>query len=626
MKWLLLTPPMTQLNTPYPATAYLCGQLKRTRVKTTQVDASIDWFWRLMSAEGLQQIAERMNEKASSHTNWYHRNAAQIKQRMPAVLSFLSGSDPSLVARIASRRFLPEGPRFSQIGPSGGQEGYLDWAFGVMGLQDRAKYFASLWLDDIADAIKDGVDPAFAFVRYGESIAASQPKLSPVIEAAMKDLPTLKMLDTLTLDYLSEHQPEVVGMSLPFAGNVVGALRMAITIKRHRPSIKVVWGGGYINTELRELSEPGLFDYVDALTYDDGEQPLVFLDEYFAGARPVSALRRTRLRDGYLDSATEPPLQFSETSTPTYAGLPLDRYLSIVEVLNPMHRLWSDARWNKLTVAHGCYWKKCAFCDVSLDYIARYQPLGAKALVDRMETMMKETGLSGFHFVDEAAPPAALEAMADEIVARGLSVSWWGNIRFEKKFDRKLCQKLAQSGCIAVTGGLEVASNRLLERMQKGVTVEQVARVTKAFNDAGILAHAYLMYGFPTQSAQETVDSLEMVRQLFNEGCLDSAFWHRFSTTVHSPVGKNPEQYQVTLHPHPDATFAKNDVPFEDPTGTDHAAFGPGLAKAVYNFMHGMGLDEDVRQWFCDIKSVKVPKTKVAPDFIAQALRQRRAD
>jgi hypothetical protein len=117
--------------------------------------------------------------------------------------------------------------------------------------------------------------------------------------------------------------------------------------------------------------------------------------------------------------------------------------------------------------------------------------------------------------------------------------------------------------------------------MKKGVSVEQVARVTRAFSDAGILVHAYLMYGFPTQTAQDTVDALEYVRQLFAAGCIQSGFFHRFTCTVHSPVGKHPEQYGVTLYPPLQTTFANNDINFTDATGVDHDVFGAALKKGA---------------------------------------------
>jgi hypothetical protein len=253
---------------------------------------------------------------------------------------------------------------------------------------------------------------------------------------------------------------------------------------------------------------------------------------------------------------------------------------------------------------------------VSLDYISRYEGASAATLVDRIETIVSETGQTGFHFVDEAAPPKALKTLAAELQRRQLAISWWGNIRFEKSFSPALCQQLADSGCIAISGGLEVASDRLLTLMKKGVSVEQVARVTKAFSDAGILVHAYLMYGFPTQTVQDTVDALEYVRQLFETGCIQSGFFHRFACTVHSPVGKNPEDYGVTLQALPPVSFAKNDIGFIDPTGVDHDMLGIALKKALYNYMHGIGLEEDVRSWF----NTKVPRTTVARHRIARAL------
>ena len=116
--------------------------------------------------------------------------------------------------------------------------------------------------------------------------------------------------------------------------------------------------------------------------------------------------------------APEPDVRHAALPAPSYAGLRLSEYLDVLSVPNPMHRLWNDGRWNKLTVAHGCYWKRCTFCDVTLDYIARYDPAPAARFVDHMEAVIAETGQSGFHFVDEAAPPAALRDIALEILAR----------------------------------------------------------------------------------------------------------------------------------------------------------------------------------------------------------------
>jgi hypothetical protein len=631
MRVLSIIAPMTQLNTPYPSTAYLTGFLRSQGIESVQEDLALKLVLALFTPKGLQSVYDKANTlevaQRSASVNYFLDFFDSYVSTIAPTIAFLQGRDSTLSHRIAGRGFLPEGPRFAALDAYGDSEAAdpLAWAFGALGQQDRARHLATLYLNDLADVLRDAIDPRFEFVRYGESLASSQASFEP-LALALATEPTLidSLLQNLTRQALDHHQPNLVLLSVPFPGTVYAALRIAQTIKAHSPQIKIAMGGGYVNTELREVTEPRLFDYVDFVTLDSGERPLLALLEHLQGKRSAQRLVRTFVRNA--DSGevqkiqwAEPDVAFEDVGTPTWDGLPLDKYLSLLDMLNPMHRLWSDGRWNKLTIAHGCYWKKCSFCDVSLDYIARYETTTASKLVDRIEQIVKETGQTGFHFVDEAAPPKALKALAQEILRRKLHISWWGNIRFEKTFTPELAELLAQSGCIAMSGGLEVASDRLLDLMKKGVSVAQVARVTKGFSDAGILVHAYLMYGFPTQTVQDTVDALEYVRQLFEAGCIQSGFFHRFTCTVHSPVGLDPSAYGITLKPMPVVTFAKNDIGFDDPTGVDHAALGLGLKKAIYNFMHGLGLEEDVRSWF-DMGSVSCPKPLVKRSFIAKAL------
>lgn len=630
---LSIIPPMTQLNTPYPSTAYLTGFLRARGIEAAQVDLALELVLTLFSQNGLAALHQEASAVAIKHrspaVSFFLDNAERYHATIEPTIAFLQGKDSTVAYRICGRNYLPEGARFAPLDeyidpddPEGGDP--LGWAFGALGLQDRGRHLATLYLNDLADVLRDAVDPRFEFVRYAESLAQSQPSFQPLADALAAPFNLIdRTLQLLTRATIGKHLPQVVLISTPFPGNVYAAFRIAQTIKADHPDIVTVLGGGYVNTELRSLAEPRVFDYFDYVTLDDGERPILALLELLRDVRPQDQLVRTFLRDHASGTVVyrqypEPDIAFAEVGTPTWDGLPIDQYLSVLDMLNPMHRLWSDGRWNKLTVAHGCYWKKCSFCDVSLDYISRYDGVAATTLVDRIETIIAETGQSGFHFVDEAAPPKALRAMASELITRNRSISWWGNIRFEKSFTPELCQLLAESGCIAISGGLEVASDRLLNLMKKGVSVDQVARVTHAFAEAGILVHAYLMYGFPTQTVQDTVDALEYVRQLFEAGCIQSGFFHRFACTVHSPVGQNPQEYGITLAPQAKVSFALNDIKFIDPSGVDHDALGRALNKALYNYMHGIGLDTDVRNWFDE----HVPRPRVAKHFIAKALAQ----
>lgn len=638
---LSLIPPMTQLNTPYPATAYLTGFLRSRGIEAAQDDLALKLVLRLFSPEGLEVLQTAAQACVQRHQVEQKVPPAQVVHFLDAyasyrltrgpVLRFLQGRDATLAHRINSRGFLPEGARFASLDNyvDDGSGDPLFWAFGALGASDKARHLATLYLNDLADVLRWAVDPRFEFVRYAEQLATSQASFEPLAQALAAPPNWVdETLAQLTREVVMQHRPTLVLLSVPFPGSVYAALRIAQTIKTCFPGVAIALGGGFVNTELRELAEPRIFDFVDFVTLDAGERPLLALIEHIQGQRPREQLVRTFVRENpegglarvVWHHAPEPEIRFEETGTPTWDGLPLDEYLSLLDMLNPMHRLWSDGRWNKLTVAHGCYWKQCSFCDVSLDYISRYDAASAETLVDRIEHIVRETGQTGFHFVDEAAPPKSLKALSAELQRRGTAISWWGNIRFEKSFTPELCLQLADSGCIAVTGGLEVASDRLLKLMKKGVSVDQVARVTKAFADAGVLVHAYLMYGFPTQTVQDTVDALEYVRQLFENGCLHSGFFHRFACTVHSPVGLRPHEYGIRLQPLPAGGFARNDVGFIDPTGTDHDALGKGLKKALYNYMHGVALDEDVRAWFSPYVKGKIPRPTVARGHIAKAL------
>ena len=614
---LLISPPFTQLNTPYPATAYIKGFLNTQDISSQQLDLGIETILSLFSKQGLEKLfsqAEKNIDAATENAQRIYALRSEYIHTIEPVISFLQDEDPTLSHFICERNFLPEASKFSQLED-------LEWAFGSMGIRDQARHIATLYLEDLSDFLVETVDPHFGFSRYAERLgmsAATFDELHNELQVEPSFI-TEMMLEILEAE-IAETAPTLVCLTVPFPGNLFAALQCGKWLKKHHPSITIAMGGGYPNTELRSLSDARVFEYVDFICLDDGEAPLMNLVSFLETNGSVDMLKRTfALVDGevtYCNANTTPDIKQEKVGTPDYTGLPLKKYLSVIQLTNPMHRLWSDGRWNKLTMAHGCYWGKCTFCDISLDYIKLYEGSSAATIVDRMEELVAQTGERGFHFVDEAAPPSLMKAVALEILKRKLVVSWWTNIRFEKNFHYDLCRLLAASGCIAVSGGLEVASDRLLELIAKGVTVEQVAKVNENFNRAGVMVHAYLMYGFPTQTAQETIDSLEVVRQMFENNVMQSAFWHRFAMTAHSPVGMNPDAFQVENMTKVTGSFANNDLVHEDPTGTDHELFSEGLKKSLYNYMHGVCLDWPLHKWF----DHKVPKTSLAPDLIESFL------
>lgn len=618
---LFITPPFTQLNTPYPSTVYLKGYLNTISISSEQADLSLEVILSIFSQAGLTGLFAEADTKQRQ----FSKNARRMLNRredyirtIGPVIHFLQSRNDNLAYLICRGDYLPEAGRFRA---ARSQED-LEWAFGTMGLRDKARYMATLYLEDLSDLIIECIDPEFGFSRYAEHLGRSASSFDRIYSKLNEPLSfTDRHLIRLLEEKIEKINPEIIAVTIPFPGNLYSALRCGQWIKQHHPNLKIVMGGGFANTELRTINDRRFFEYTDFLVLDDGEEPLTQLIRYVNKEIPVSELVRTFTIDEtgdivYLDNQSVKNIHPNDTGTPDYSGLPLDRYISVIEMINPMHKLWSDGRWNKMTLAHGCYWGKCAFCDGSLDYIRRYAPNNAITLVDRMEQVIAQTGEIGFHFVDEAAPPALLKELATEIIRRKLTVVWWGNIRFEKSFTPELCFLLKSSGCIAVSGGLEVASDRLLQLINKGVTIKQVASAAQHFTKSGIMVHAYLMYGFPTETTQETVDSLEVVRQLFEIGLVQSGFWHRFAMTAHSPVGQNPEKYHCIVTEPPFGGFARNDMQFTEEKEPSHERFGEGLRVSLYNYMNATGFDLPLQKWF----DFKIPSTTIPRNFIRKTL------
>ena len=275
---------MTQLNTPYPSTAYLTGFLRSRGVDAVQEDLALALVLSFFTTEGMAEIRAQAltvpEESRSASVNFFLDYFDSYQSTIAPTISFLQGRDSTLSHRINTRDFLPEGPRFASLDVFDDEEAgdSLSWAFGALGSQDRARHLATLYLNDLSDVLRDAVDDRFEFVRYAESLASSQPTFTPLADAlgAKSTLMDLH-LHELAGKAIERHQPDLVLLSVPFPGAMYAALRIAQVIKKSYPKIKIALGGGYVNTELRELSDARIFDYVDFITLDSGERPLLAL-------------------------------------------------------------------------------------------------------------------------------------------------------------------------------------------------------------------------------------------------------------------------------------------------------------------------------------------------------------
>ena len=559
MRILLITPPLTQLNTPYPATAYLKGYYKAQGADVRQVDLGIEVADRVLSQEFLSDIG--LEEQA---------------RLIEPVKRFLRGQDDTLGPRIANRSLLPEGKRFEQL-----DEDNLEWSFGVSGTTDKAMHLATLFIEDIADYVREHVDPHFDLVRYAEYLSNDAPTFDPLY-AELQQEPSVidQMMLTLLADCVSEFSPDKVCLTVPFPGCLYGALRCGQWLKANtKATIEI--GGGFPNTEWRQLSDQRIYEFCDEVVIDGCREA----DQY----------------------------------CPDFSDLPLDKYLSLTEMTNPMHRLWSQGRWNKMVMAHGCYWHRCAFCDTSLDYVCGYKPTDIEPLYNGLLKTARQKGVYGIHFVDEALPPVALKKFALLNARAGNPLYFWGNVRFEKTFSKDLAAFLSYCGLGGVSAGIESATGTGLESINKGTDIASITQACCAFKEAGILVHAYMIYGFWNDTAQSIIDSMETLRQFFTAGLLDSAFWHKFVLTRNSTVYNQWEKdgtLDLVSGADSSSAFARNNLHFKGEEKFNK--FGSPLDTALNAWMHGDRLEQKVQKWF----DFQVPTPNVSRDFIEGLINQ----
>ncbi len=669
MNVLILQPPIVQLNTAYPSGAYLSAFFKSLGHKTSWLDLSRELYYEIFSRAGLTKLfflcsknalalAEKAENSGDEATAFNLRRYVAQKDLWIDWIDFITamlrpGKRDSLSSgyenahRFVFGAHVPRGSRM---------ENYLANLNHDL-TTDDARALASFALADLADFIAVAFDKNFSLVRYAESLTVSESSFEDVAKGA--DSPILKefyipMLNRLFFEWTLHKSPEklLVLISVPFAGTFAAALATGRFFKTHfKDSVYVSFGGGFINTELRETNEQSLFNFCDAISYDRGyasykqliQEMEASLSQNSPGdfchacvSRPIFKLRQfAKLADGSI-SVIEPlsdessddykravayEKEVTSSLIPDFSDIDFSQYPRLIDDTNPMHRLWSDGSWLKAYMAHGCYWHKCAFCDVTLDYVKGYCPTNIQKLYEGLLSQCREKGIYGIHFVDEAMPPAMMIAFARENIAHGSPITWWGNVRFEKSFTRDVADFLAYGGLIGVSAGLESATGNGLNAIHKGTDLHSIVGACCAFKEAGILVHAYMIYGYWWEKEQDLINSMETLRQFYANGLLDSCFWHKFVLTRHSRVysewkeGKISDLKPIDPQEKKNAPlFAKNGLHFEGEKKSEK--YGAFLDFSLNQWMHGEDLEKPVQKWF----DFPVPRPTVPKDFIEKLI------
>jgi len=586
---LIITPPFTQFNCPYPAAGYLLRYLKQMGYSAHQSDMSLQLALKVFSSEGMIKIFDSAENCISTK---FAENVFITKDSFvdsaDFVLNFLQRNNTASAKRIVRGGILPACTEHAEIILSG-----------VSSDNDieRARIMCTFFLADMARFISETVDSSFALAKYAEKISVSAETFSPVEKEVVKENIITEMYYDILRAEIEKYDPEVFAVSIPFPGTLINALRALRFVRDNYPKTIRCAGGGYVNTELRTIKEKKFFDYAQYLTLDDGEKPLLNIIKKVRG-ESYSFKRTFLIENGQIafHDSDECDAVISEGFFADYTDIDTGKYLMMADNTNPMLSMWNSDFYLKMTLAHGCYWKKCAFCDTTLDYICRFEPEKAESAALKIDKMVKETRINSFHFTDEALPPALLRDLSLELIKRKLSISWWGNVRFEKNFTLDMARLLSVAGCIGVSGGLEAANGRILELMKKGVALEEAISSCADFSNAGIMVHSYLIYGFPTQTEQEISDSLETVRQMFENGYLASAYFHRYAMTIHSDSGINSSEYgvraQFKMNP-----FANNETAYSGDV-CDYSKYSSGLRSAIKSYNMYSEIESPVSDFF----------------------------
>ena len=215
---LLVLSPFTQINTPYPSTAYLKGYLKAKGVRAGQADLGIETILALFSTQGLGELfaeIERRKGKYPAKVRGLLANKQRYIDTIAAVVAFLQGKNDPLAYRICNQDYLPESDRGSQ------NEEELEWAFGTSGLRDKARYLATLYLEDLCDLIRETIDPDFGFSRYAEHLGRCASSFDEIEEALQKPFSFIdRMTQPLLEKHIAESKPKAIAFSVPFPGNL----------------------------------------------------------------------------------------------------------------------------------------------------------------------------------------------------------------------------------------------------------------------------------------------------------------------------------------------------------------------------------------------------------------------
>jgi hypothetical protein len=511
MKVMLLFPPNWTPSMPHLALPTLSAFLRGHGVEVIQRDLNIEVFDAVLTRSYLEaSIAQLRHDYGPRGDRQPHRAIAAPRDQVVWALTH----GMQIAAQVERAKALVRSMAFFD---------------GPIGLNA---------FEIITDALQIASLPFFpAALEIGTYRPALTADSSANILREVRD-PHVNMLIELyrkqILADIEREQPDVVGISIPSMAQMLPGMTIAALIKDRGLACHVTVGGPHI-TMLRErlAQSPAMFDLIDSAVVFDGEVPLLKLIEAIGTGADLASVPNLIYRDGdtIRVSARKEPEKIGALPMPDFDGLPLDRYLT------PQLAL-------PLLSARGCYFGKCAFCNVGYGEAENFSLMRSEILAEQMLTLKRKYGVQQIFFSDEALTPRTLRELSQILKRDGVPLLWGGCARFERPITGELLEQMYAGGCRMILFGLESASENIMQRMVKGTQLEHMHRILRESTAAGIWNHTFFFFGFPGETlddAQQTVNFLYEHKQHVN-----SAAFGTFLLEIDAPAHRYPASFGIT--------------------------------------------------------------------------------
>jgi anaerobic magnesium-protoporphyrin IX monomethyl ester cyclase len=334
---------------------------------------------------------------------------------------------------------------------------------------------------------------------------------------------------------------DCLGISIIYDHQIFHALHLARWAKRRWPGKQVLLGGTAISQFYKYIRDKQqmrrFFEACDGIVVGEGETALCQIadaGQVVPGAKVHNFISYDRAADRlYL------PDCIHYENVPAL-GRPLFRY--------PWELYLAPERGINYSPTRGCYWNRCTFCDYGLNTSKPTSPWRERQIdqaIGDLRAAIDETGARYVYFAVDVMAPSYLDRLSDAIAAAGLDIRWAAELRMERVFSRDRCAKLAASGCVCVSFGMESGSQRILDLIDKGTKVAFMGETMKNFAEAGVAVQLMAFSDFPSETPDEKEETGRFVRE-------HDEYWSAggigtFLLTGTAIVAKEPARFGVRL-------------------------------------------------------------------------------